>query len=186
MRKERAIEILDMLIDGIDPVTGEILPQDHVCLEQEVTLALRLAERALRKSTHSNSSTETQKQPYVNRSGRLNAGRPWTEEDDQKLLEMYNSHASIQMMCEALHRRPRGLRKRLKSLGFTEQLPDTSYPPRTGVPWLPSEEELLENMFTAGKAPKEIAQTLQRTERAILMRLERLGLIDESMQDTDE
>ena len=39
MLLSRATEILSILADGIDPVTGELLPEDSVCSEPEVIRA---------------------------------------------------------------------------------------------------------------------------------------------------
>lgn len=40
MRDFDSIEILNTLLDGLDPVTGEVLENDHVCCTGEVMNAL--------------------------------------------------------------------------------------------------------------------------------------------------
>ena len=47
MNNERAIEILEMLLNGIDPVTGEILPEKGTHAEPEVIRALYKGIQAL-------------------------------------------------------------------------------------------------------------------------------------------
>ena len=37
---ERAKELLKSLAEGIDPLTGEVLPKDHVCNQSEMIRAL--------------------------------------------------------------------------------------------------------------------------------------------------
>ena len=40
---QRAKELLTVLADGIDPLTGEVLPDDHVCNKGEIVRALNCA-----------------------------------------------------------------------------------------------------------------------------------------------
>ena len=44
---QRAKELLEVLADGIDPLTGEVLPDDHVCNKGEIVRALNCAVEAL-------------------------------------------------------------------------------------------------------------------------------------------
>lgn len=43
MDVQRAKELLMVLADGIDPLTGEVLPDDHVCNKGEIVRALHCA-----------------------------------------------------------------------------------------------------------------------------------------------
>lgn len=40
MDVQRAKELLTVLADGVDPLTGEVLPDDHVCNKGEIVRAL--------------------------------------------------------------------------------------------------------------------------------------------------
>ena len=40
---QRAKELLEVLADGIDPLTGEVLPDDHVCNKGEIVRPLTSA-----------------------------------------------------------------------------------------------------------------------------------------------
>lgn len=51
MNNERAIEVLEMLLDGVHPVTGEILPEDGIHTEPDVIMALYKATEALYRET---------------------------------------------------------------------------------------------------------------------------------------
>ena len=44
---QRAKELLEVLADGIGPLTGEVLPDDHVCNKGEIVRALNCAVEAL-------------------------------------------------------------------------------------------------------------------------------------------
>ncbi len=50
-------------------------------------------------------------------------------------------------------------------------------PPRTGTSWSPDEDERLMALFEAGKIPETIAFELQRTRGAVIIRLEKMGLV---------
>lgn len=43
MDVQRAKELLAVLADGVDPLTGEVLPDDHVCNKGEIVRALHCA-----------------------------------------------------------------------------------------------------------------------------------------------
>ena len=43
MDMQRAKELLTILADGTDPLTGEVLPDDHVCNKGEIVRALNCA-----------------------------------------------------------------------------------------------------------------------------------------------
>ena len=45
MDVHRAKELLTILADGVDPLTGEVLPEDHVCNKGEIVRALHCAVR---------------------------------------------------------------------------------------------------------------------------------------------
>ena len=40
---QRAKELLTVLAEGVDPLTGEVLPDDHVCNKGEIVRALNCA-----------------------------------------------------------------------------------------------------------------------------------------------
>ena len=86
----RAREIISALAEGIDPTTGEVLPQDHVCNKGEVVRALYVALNTMEAKPKRN-------QPE-------NAGKPWTAEDERLLKELYESGVSNKEICKTLKR----------------------------------------------------------------------------------
>ena len=103
MTNESARIILLQMLDGLDPTTGEVLPPDHLLNDATVIRALHTAVLALMDV----------RMP-VNRNGRLNAGRAWTEMDRDALAVLSRSGASMEMMCEKLQRRRRGVQRQLR------------------------------------------------------------------------
>ena len=73
---QRAKELLTVLADGIDPLTGEVLPDDHVCNKGEIVRALNCAVEVL---------SRRKKKPLPE-----NNGKPWTEELDRELSHLFD------------------------------------------------------------------------------------------------
>ena len=107
MTNESARIILLQMLDGLDPTTGEVLPPDHLLNDATVIRALHTAVLALMDV----------RMP-VNRNGRLNAGRAWTAMDRDALAALSRSGASMEMMCEKLQRRRRGVERQLHAMGL--------------------------------------------------------------------
>ena len=107
MTNESARIILLQMLDGLDPTTGEVLPPDHLLNDATVIRALHTAVLAL-----------TDVRMPVNRNGRLNAGRAWTEMDRDALAVLSRSGASMETMCEKLQRRRRGVQRQLRDMGL--------------------------------------------------------------------
>lgn len=183
MKQTKAIEILELLMEGIHPVTGEILSDDDVLSEPDVILAMRAAVRALRFSAaeekHGIQEISVSDQ-YLTKRNRLNAGRPWTPEDDRKLKELYQNNISLEEICSALQRRIRGVNNRLAFLGLIQPEVLQYKTPgieRAGMSWTAEEEQKLRDLFNQQPIDK-IARALHRSERSIQFRMERLQLID--------
>ena len=69
----KAKEILSALAEGIDPTTGEVLPDNSVCNKGEIVRAFYAILNCL-----------DEKKPKKNMPA--NAGMPWTKEDEDCLL----------------------------------------------------------------------------------------------------
>jgi hypothetical protein len=93
MDTDRAIEILKLLTDGIDPFTGEIFPKDSPYQHPDTVRALFKAIDALGKL-----------QSRQVRQGELpeNAGKPWSEEEDKQLVERFDGGESFKELSEKL------------------------------------------------------------------------------------
>lgn len=61
MDVQRAKELLTVLADGVDPLTGEVLPDDHVCNKGKIVRALHCAveELSRRREKRCPKATET-------------------------------------------------------------------------------------------------------------------------------
>ncbi len=184
MKTQEAYTLLETLMDGVNPMTGELLPENHVCQEPAVLQALHQAVAALRSSD----DMPVDKTAMVNRNGRLNAGRPWTQKDRDWLKQLHAAGTSVEKMCYLLQRRKRGIEKQLRYLDLVEneEVADIEQPrgAQTGTPWTAIDDKTLWDMWKQGNSEHEIARALQRSSYAIRCRMERLGMFDQD--DSDE
>ena len=103
----RAKEIISALAEGIDPTTGEVLPDNSVCNKGEIVRAF-----------YAVLSHIDEKKPKKNLPA--NAGKPWTKEDEDLLIRLYQSGASKKDICKTLQRTATGIAARLVHLGIID------------------------------------------------------------------
>ena len=99
----KAKEIISALAEGVDPITGEILPDDSVCNKGDVVRAFYTILEILDKKPKKNMPE--------------NAGKRWTDEDDKKLCEMFDTGVSKKDICNTFKRTATGIASRLVRLG---------------------------------------------------------------------
>lgn len=105
MDLERAKELLRVLADGVNPLTGEILHDQDSCNQAEIIRALYSVLGAL------DGNIKTKKvQPE-------NSGRPWTKEDDETLCGMFDSGVERKEICDYFKRTSGAITSRLVRLG---------------------------------------------------------------------
>ncbi len=168
MTNESARIILLQMLDGLDPTTGEVLPQDHLLNDAMVIRALHTAVLTLTDISHPVRAP-------VNRNGRLNAGRAWTALDRDALAALSRSGASMETMCEKLQRRRRGVQRQLRDMGLPLP-PARKVATRAGTLWTEEDEEQLRKLYHLRCPVEEMARELQRSVRAVYLRMERLEL----------
>lgn len=174
MDTNTAKKILSQLMKGIDPATGEILPEDHVVNDPMVQEAFLVALRSLPAGVETAPEPQQEENPWVRRNGKLHAGRPWTEEDNRQLLALVEQGVPVEDIARRMSRRVRGVNNQLAALRQEEDLTGS----RRGKPWLPQEDDTLRWMAEEGRTIEEMARELRRSEVAIEYRLRRWGLIE--------
>lgn len=103
MDVQRAKELLAVLADGIDPLTGEVLPYDHVCNKGEIVRALNCAVEEL---------SRRKKRPMPE-----NTGKPWTTEMDDELCRLFDEGMKKKDLCTHFGRTSGSIESRLERLG---------------------------------------------------------------------
>ena len=106
---ERAKELLGYLADGINPVTGEVLPDEDCCNQADVVRALNAVLRELDKRKSKNKELPE------------NVGKPWTKEDEKILCQMFDAGYTRKELCEHFKRSSGGIAARLVRLGKIEE-----------------------------------------------------------------
>jgi hypothetical protein len=106
MTPQEAQRVIDALADGADPETGELFPSESVLVKPAVIRALFLASRALEAAR----SAAAREQP-------AQAGKPWTPEEDQRLLAAFDQGADLPALTAAHARSKGGIASRLVHLG---------------------------------------------------------------------
>lgn len=111
----RAKELLEILADGVNPMTGELLSRDDSCNQPEIIRALHVAVRQLEQKTR-----RAQNLPE-------NAGKPWTEADDRMLARMFDQHCSRKEICAHFKRTQGAITSRLVRLGKIQSKDEMYY-----------------------------------------------------------
>ena len=103
MDVQRAKELLTVLADGVDPLTGEVLPEDHVCNKGEIVRALHCAVEELSRRRK--------------RTLPENNGKPWTEKLDDELCRLFDGGMKKKDLCTHFGRTSGAIESRLERLG---------------------------------------------------------------------
>jgi hypothetical protein len=122
MELQMAREIINVLAQGIHPVTGEAMPADSPYNEPPVIRALFAVARAL-------DDCDAQK---PRREAPANAGKPWSGEEDERLVAAFDAGQTLKQMALDLGRSRVAVEARLVKLGKVEGRP--------GLPLRPGHE----------------------------------------------
>jgi hypothetical protein len=113
MELQIAREIINVLAQGIHPVTGEAMPADSPYNEPPVIRALFAVSQALRDCV----------EPRVRRDLPSNAGKTWSAEEDERLAAAFDAGQELKQMGLELGRSRLAVEARLVKLGKTEGRP---------------------------------------------------------------
>lgn len=110
MDQERALSILQALSAGTDPLTGEPLPAASLYQHPDVVRALYQAVRALENAV------AAQKRQAA-RPAAGNSGKPWTKEEDDRLVAAFDKGTPIDDLAVAHARSRLAIEARLARFG---------------------------------------------------------------------
>ena len=99
-----ALAVVSALANGIDPRSGEVLDCDSPDQAADIIRALYIAVRELERVDKGQRRKHTLP---------MNAGKPWSEEDDRLLLERWDQGNTIERVAEMHGRTLAGIRARL-------------------------------------------------------------------------
>lgn len=106
---ERTLQVLDSLLHGLDPVTGDELSSDSVINRIAVNRALLIAVTAVKQSVR-----------RINRRSFLprNTGKPWSRDEEQALVKEHSRNLPISEIAESHSRSLTAIQNRLVKLGL--------------------------------------------------------------------
>ena len=113
MELQLAREIINVLAQGIHPVTGEAMPADSPYNEPPVIRALFAVSRAL----------EDCDGPKARREAPPNAGKSWSQDEDGRLAAAFDTGQQLGQMALDLGRSRVAVEARLVKLGKIEGRP---------------------------------------------------------------
>jgi hypothetical protein len=108
MDHAQALEITRLLADGIDPSTGEEFPSESPYQQPKIIRALFLANQAMEHRAE---------QLRRKRNLPANAGEPWSDEEDRRLVSRFEADASIRELATEHARTMGAIQARLVKLG---------------------------------------------------------------------
>jgi hypothetical protein len=111
MTTDDVLKCLRPLADGLDPVSGEVLPATSATQQPDTIRALMHAIKILEKVA--GLEARQRQQPS-------NAGKPWSSQDDQQLASAFQAGATIQRLAIELRRTPGAVTARLVQLGMID------------------------------------------------------------------
>lgn len=116
MDKNRALEIINSLAAGVDPITGEVFPAESALQHPNIVRALFLAAIALQsKDAKPGLSPATNDANFLS-----NAGKSWSQSEDYDLVSAFELGATEKQLA-VKHKRTKGaIRSRLVKLGKLE------------------------------------------------------------------
>ncbi len=108
MDEARALSIVSALANGVNPATGEVFPADSPYQSADVVRALFLAVRLMEAGR-----SKSRARPAAP----CNAGKPWTAEEDEKLLREFDQGVAVAQLAQAHGRTTGGIETRLEKHG---------------------------------------------------------------------
>ena len=109
MTPEEAKQIIDVLAAGVNPATGEVLPEDNPLNSPHVIRALFIASKALVRLAVKSA------RPSAAAPGK--AGKPWSEDEDKRLLVGFDAGTPVAALALAHERSSGAITSRLERLG---------------------------------------------------------------------
>lgn len=185
MNAKDAYTLLETLMDGVNPITGELLPEDHVCHEPAVLRALHKALVALQECeanlqiTPPETEQVSQKPERKKAVGRERAGEAWSREEEAQLWDLWKNGATKNEIAKLLKRSSWAIHRRLERLGLLEERNEDDEPPLL-PPWTLTDVKRLNELHASGCSVEEIAEQMNRPVESIRARMFYMGLTKEA------
>ena len=146
MDDQKALSIVSALANGVNPLSGEVFPADSPYQASDIVRALFVAARALERIAQpaQGASASPPAAPAQRDRARGampgNVGKPWTAEEDQRLLAEFQEGRKPAELARLLGRTLAGIEARLEKHGrlTPQQRQTTNRYPKPGVQAAPN------------------------------------------------
>lgn len=116
MDDSKALNIVFALANGVNPFTGEVFPADSVYQSPDIVRALFIAARAL-GGMREDAQPPAASPPHARSQPPSNAGKPWSEAEDQRLLTEFDGGRTPRELASLHGRTLAGIEARLQKHG---------------------------------------------------------------------
>jgi len=106
MDQERIRSIIETLANGVDPITGEVLPNCSPYNHPEVIRALFHTSRMINLRHKPKKTLQERQRENQEKGLPRNYGLPWKPEDVDSVIQQYNSNIPIQEIASQQERKP--------------------------------------------------------------------------------
>ena len=103
----KAKEIVSALAEGIDPFTGEVLPENHICNNVDVVRAFY--------TLIQNGEVKSKPKTFEN------SGKRWSKEDDELLVQLFEQGLKTSELQKHFMRSYGSIQSRLAKLGLIDE-----------------------------------------------------------------
>jgi len=142
MDETKTIAILSALANGVNPLTGEIFGSDSPYKQADVVRALFAALERLKPSQPQTQTPPPAQKSKARAEAPSNVGKPWSEEEDRRLLAEFERGRKPAELARDLGRTLAGIEARLErhgKLSPKERTTANRYPrERQGATQIPS------------------------------------------------
>jgi len=113
----KAHGIVSALANGVNPTTGEVFPSDSPYQSPAIIRALFIASRVLEGALPAPPLAAKPEPAPAAKPNTSNVGKPWSPEDDQRLLSEFDAGRTASELAKLLGRTLAGIEARLEKHG---------------------------------------------------------------------
>ena len=117
MDESKTVAILSALAHGVNPTTGEVFGSDSPYQQADVVRALFAALDRFKQASKQTSVPKQRVAAAAAIDSRPNAGKPWSDEEDRRLLEQFDRGLTPADLARDLGRTVAGIEARLERHG---------------------------------------------------------------------
>lgn len=121
MELDEAKSLLSTLANGINPFTGEVLPDTSPYNEPRVIRALFAVLDSVKGNKQRKKTPEEKQQENISSGRPRNAGLPWTESLKEELVRRFKGGASLDELAKDFERTKGSIVSELVKQGIVEQ-----------------------------------------------------------------